>query len=96
MPTLLIYLSAIAALTGYILGWLHMFPGGILLILVMVFLNGMDVLPASFQEPGTQNLDPEAAGGAASIFGVPALVSGILFLWARGVEKKIEAAEATA
>ena len=94
ISTLVIYLSAIAALTGYVLGWWHMFPGGILLVVAGILPAVIDVLPASFQEPGTQDLGPDAAGGPAFIFGIPALVSGVLFLWTRRVEKKIEAAEA--
>lgn len=91
VQTIFICLSAVVAVTGYILAWWHKLPAGILLILAWGFLLVVDVLPDSLLTPESaadRHAGPEASGGPYNIFGVPALVAGILFFWYLWLSRK--------
>lgn len=79
VDSLLIYLSAVFVVTGYILSWWYKLPAGILLVIAGVFFIVIDFLPDSFLTPSTL-AGPEAAEEPAFVFGIPALVTGVLFL----------------
>jgi len=80
VDSLFIYLSAVFVVTGYIISWWHKLPAGILLVIACLFFIVIDFLPDSFLSPV-----PEAATQAAQepafVFGIPALIAGLLFLW---------------
>lgn len=83
VDSLFIYLSAIAAVTGYIISWWHKLPAGILLVLAGFFFIAIEFLPdslmapmpASVTEPGV-----EVEAEPAFVFGIPAILAGILYL----------------
>ena len=84
VETLLIYISAILAVIGYILSWRHKLTAGILLVLTGIIFIVFDFLPDSLITPSSvesRHAGPEASGGPAFVFGIPALVAGLLFFW---------------
>jgi hypothetical protein len=80
VDSLFIYLSAVFVVTGYIISWWHKLPAGILLVIAGVFFIVIDFLPDSFLAPSLV-AGSEAAQEPAFVFGIPALISGLLFLW---------------
>jgi hypothetical protein len=80
VDSLFIYLSAIVAVIGYIISWWHKLPAGILLVIAGGFFIVIDFLPDSFLAPSPL-AGTEAAEEPAFVFGIPALVAGVLFLW---------------
>ena len=84
VETLLIYISAILAVIGYILSWRHKLTAGILLVLTGIIFIVIDFLPDSLITPSSvesRHAGPEASGGPAFVFGIPALIAGLLFFW---------------
>jgi len=84
VDSLLIYLSAVFVVIGYILSWWYNLPAGILLFLAGVLFIVIDFLPDSFLAPSpaeVAQLGAEAAEEPAFIFGIPAIIAGVLFLW---------------
>ena len=78
------YLSGVVAVIGYFISWWHKLPAAILLVLAWVFLLVIDLLPDALKTPEfveASQLGPEASGGPAFVFGIPALIAGLLFFW---------------
>ena len=76
VQTLFVFLSVVVAFTGYILSWWHKLPACIFLVLAWIFLLVIDVLPDLLKTP-----ESAASGDPYNMFGIPALVAGLLFLW---------------
>lgn len=84
VDSLFIYLSAVFVVTGYIISWWHKLTAGILLVIAGLFFIVIDFLPDSFLAPSpaaTPQEGAEAAQEPAFVFGIPALVAGLLFFW---------------
>jgi hypothetical protein len=84
VDSLFIYLSAVFAVIGYIISWWYKLPAGILLVLAGSFFIVIDFLPDSLLAPSPVAASEVGAGAAeepAFVFGIPALVAGVLFLW---------------
>lgn len=84
VDSLLIYLSAVLVVTGYILSWWYKLPAGMLLVIAGIFFIVIDFLPDSFLAPSpvaTPQEGAEATQEPAFVFGIPALVAGLLFFW---------------
>jgi hypothetical protein len=91
VDSLFIYLSAMIAVTGYIISWWHKLPAGILLILAGVFFIVIEFLPDSLMAPipaAASEAGVEVEVEPAFVFGIPALVAGALFLWYWWVAEK--------
>jgi hypothetical protein len=84
VDSLLIYLSALFVVIGYILSWWYKLPAVILLVIAGCFFITIDFLPDSFLAPSpvaATQAGAEAVKEPAFIFGIPAIVAGMLFLW---------------
>ena len=91
VDSLFIYLSAVIAVTGYIISWWHKLPAGILLVLAGIFFIVIEFLPDSLMAPmpgAAPEPGVEVEVEPAFIFGIPALVAGVLFLWYWWVSEK--------
>jgi hypothetical protein len=91
IDSLFIYLSAIFVMIGYILSWWYKLPTGILMILAGIYFIVIDFFPDSFLAPmpvTATETGAEAANEPAFVFGIPAFIAGLLFLWYWRVSKK--------
>jgi hypothetical protein len=91
IDSLFIYLSAVVAVTGFIISWWHKLPAGILLVLAGVCFIVIEFLPHSFLAPtpiAASGVSVEVEAEPAFIFGIPAFVAGVLFLWYWWVSEK--------
>ena len=91
VDSLFIYLSAVIAVTGYIISWWHKLPAGILLFLAGIFFVVIEFLPDSLMAPipaAATEPGVEVEAEPAFVFGIPALIAGILYLWYWRVSEK--------
>ena len=78
-----IYLSAVIAVTGYIISWWRQLPAGILLVLAGFLLIAIEFLPDSLLSPmpgAASKPGVEVGVEPAFVFGIPAILAGILYL----------------
>jgi hypothetical protein len=92
IDSLFIYLSAVFVVIGYILSWRYKLPASILMVLAGIFFIVIDFLPDSFLAPmpiAATGAGAETADEPAFVFGIPAFVAGLLFLWYWKVSEQI-------